>query len=72
MPDLKRIDMLREIHKISYDILRLQNCSSEKLIFSGIVAFGVKESSAINNVFTTLNLAVVTYVIICGLWWGEL
>lgn len=36
------------------------------LLFSVALAFGAKESSLINNLFTLTNLAVVIYVIICG------
>ena len=34
--------------------------------FTVVLALGVKESTTMNNVFTLVNLAVVTYVIICG------
>jgi len=36
------------------------------LLFSGVLAFGVKESSLFNNVFTALNLGVVAFVVIAG------
>lgn len=36
------------------------------LLFTVALAFGAKESSLINNLFTLTNLAVVLYVIICG------
>jgi amino acid transporter len=35
------------------------------------LAFGAKESSTINNLFTFLNLGVVLYVIITGAFQGE-
>lgn len=35
-------------------------------VFTVALAFGAKESSLINNLFTLTNLAVVLYVIICG------
>lgn len=35
------------------------------------LAFGAKESSLINNVFTLTNICVVLLVIISGLWRGE-
>ena len=35
---------------------------------SGILTFGVKQSSIVNNVFTVVNLLVVSYVVICGLF----
>ncbi|XP_033763723.1 high affinity cationic amino acid transporter 1-like isoform X3 [Pecten maximus] len=36
------------------------------LLLAVILAVGVKESSTFNNIFTGVNLLVVTYVIICG------
>ena len=33
---------------------------------SVILAVGVKESSRFNNLFTGVNLLVVTYIVICG------
>jgi amino acid transporter len=46
-----------------------------KLIFiihiSVALAFGAKESSVVNNLFTFLNLGVVLYVIITGAFKGE-
>lgn len=36
------------------------------LLFSIAVAFGAKESSIVNNIFTFLNLSVVVFVIIAG------
>ena len=33
-----------------------------------ILAVGVKESSRFNNVFTGLNMLVIAYCIICGLF----
>lgn len=36
------------------------------ILFSLAIAFGAKESSMVNNVFTFLNLAVVLFVIIAG------
>lgn len=36
------------------------------IIFSAALAFGAKESSIVNNIFTFLNLAVVLFVIIAG------
>ncbi|XP_060062458.1 high affinity cationic amino acid transporter 1-like [Ylistrum balloti] len=38
------------------------------LLLAVILAVGVKESSTFNNIFTGVNLLVVTYVIICGLF----
>lgn len=34
--------------------------------FSVLLAFGLKKSAGINNVFCMLNLAIVIYVIIAG------
>ncbi|XP_045162290.2 high affinity cationic amino acid transporter 1-like isoform X2 [Mercenaria mercenaria] len=36
------------------------------LFLSLILAVGVKESSRFNNLFTAVNLLVVTYIVICG------
>ncbi|XP_060564998.1 cationic amino acid transporter 2-like [Ruditapes philippinarum] len=36
------------------------------LLLTVILAVGVKESSRFNNIFTAVNLLVVTYIIICG------
>lgn len=36
------------------------------ILFSLAIAFGAKESSIVNNIFTFLNLAVVLFVIIAG------
>ncbi len=33
-----------------------------------MLCLGVKESSILNNIFTLLNLVVVTYVVVCGLF----
>ncbi|XP_044754760.1 cationic amino acid transporter 2-like isoform X1 [Coccinella septempunctata] len=38
------------------------------ILFSVAIAFGVKESSFINNIFTLTNLTVVCTVIISGFW----
>lgn len=42
------------------------------LAFSWAIAVGAKESTRLNNVFTILNLAVVLFVIIAGLFKGKL
>jgi cationic amino acid transporter 2 len=42
------------------------------IIFVVAIALGAKESSWVNNIFTTINLLVVITVIISGLWKGEL
>ena len=39
--------------------------------FSVILAVGVKESSRFNNLFTGVNLLVVTYIVICGVFKSE-
>ncbi|XP_013412585.1 cationic amino acid transporter 2-like [Lingula anatina] len=36
------------------------------LLLTVILAIGVKESSFVNNIFTGVNLLVVTYVVVCG------
>ena len=38
-----------------------------KLYRLGILILGVRESSTMNNIFTTINLFVVLFVFICGL-----
>ena len=38
------------------------------LIFLVVLAVGVKESSIVNNIFTGVNLLVVAYVVICGVF----
>ncbi|CAH1772769.1 unnamed protein product [Owenia fusiformis] len=38
------------------------------ILLSIILAIGVKESSTFNNIFTGVNLLVVTYVVICGMF----
>ncbi|XP_037934215.1 cationic amino acid transporter 2 isoform X2 [Teleopsis dalmanni] len=38
------------------------------LLFSWAIAFGAKESTRVNNVFTMLNLGVVLFVIVAGLF----
>lgn len=38
------------------------------ILFSIALAFGAKESSMVNNVFTLVNLCVVIFVIISGFW----
>ncbi|XP_024867061.1 cationic amino acid transporter 2-like [Temnothorax curvispinosus] len=41
------------------------------LIFSAALAFGAKESSMANNIFTLVNLSVVLFVIIAGSFKGK-
>ncbi|XP_050412616.1 cationic amino acid transporter 2 isoform X2 [Patella vulgata] len=38
------------------------------LLLTALLAFGVRESAKFNNVFTAVNLLVVLYVVICGLF----
>ncbi|KAF5305654.1 hypothetical protein FQA39_LY18968 [Lamprigera yunnana] len=38
------------------------------LVFSVALALGAKESSLVNNIFTMVNLSVVLFVVISGLW----
>lgn len=40
------------------------------LVFSVALAFGAKESSWLNNIFTLVNITVVLIVIISGFWKG--
>lgn len=40
------------------------------ILFSLAIAVGAKESTRVNNVFTMLNLGVVLFVIIAGLFKG--
>ncbi|KAK3103616.1 hypothetical protein FSP39_020550 [Pinctada imbricata] len=42
------------------------------LLLTCILAIGVKESSTFNNIFTGVNLLVVTYVIVCGLFKADI
>ena len=44
---------------------------NEKFLFSAALAFGAKESSLANNVFTIVNLSVVIFVIIAGAFKGK-
>lgn len=36
------------------------------LFFPAALAFGLKKSAVMNNVFTSINIAIVLFVIICG------
>ena len=36
------------------------------IILSFMLAFGVKESTRFNSIFTCINILIVLYVIICG------
>ena len=44
---------------------------NEAHFISVILAVGVKESSRFNNLFTGVNLLVVTYIVICGSFKSE-
>ena len=44
----------------------IDNSCHKTFSISGALAFGVKESSKVNNVLTVLNIAVVLVVIIAG------
>lgn len=46
----------------------LCKCYSISLIHPVILAVGVKESSRFNNLFTMVNLLVVAYIVICGVF----
>lgn len=41
------------------------------ILFSWAIASGAKESTRVNNIFTMLNLGVVLFVIIAGLFKGK-
>ncbi|TMW53994.1 hypothetical protein DOY81_000926 [Sarcophaga bullata] len=40
-------------------------------ILTGLLAFGVKESSLLNNIFTTVNILTILIVIIAGSFYGK-
>lgn len=42
------------------------------MVFSGLLAFGVKESAMVNKVFTCVNVLVLLFVVIAGLIKGSL
>nr|CAI5845441.1 unnamed protein product [Callosobruchus analis] len=42
------------------------------MLFTALLAFGVKESSTLNNVFTVLNLATICIVIVAGAIKGKI
>lgn len=41
------------------------------LLLTALLAFGVKESSFLNNIFTTVNLLTILIVIIAGSIYGK-
>lgn len=42
------------------------------VLFSGLLAFGVKESAMVNKVFTCVNVLVLVFVVIAGFIKGSL
>ncbi|XP_070206997.1 high affinity cationic amino acid transporter 1-like isoform X2 [Littorina saxatilis] len=42
------------------------------LLLTGVLCIGVKESTRFNNIFTCVNLLVITYVVICGFFKADL
>ena len=57
-----------------YDVVIVVNHDSVNMnsSFVVILAVGVKESSVFNNIFTGVNLLVVLYVVICGLFKADI
>lgn len=40
-------------------------------MFAGLIAYGVKESSLLNNIFTAMNLLVVASVVLIGAFYSK-
>lgn len=58
-------NMKKKIPKILKKFFCMQNSSYRSKI-KGLLASGVKESSRMNNIFTGVNLCIVTFIIIFG------
>ncbi|XP_037543663.1 cationic amino acid transporter 2-like [Nematolebias whitei] len=41
------------------------------MLLAGILAYGVRESSVVNTIFTAVNVAVLLFIIICGFIKGD-
>lgn len=41
-------------------------------LFSGVLAYGLKESAIVNTVFTTVNVSVLIFIITSGFIKGDL
>lgn len=42
------------------------------LVYCGLLTVGVKSSAYINSIFTLINMCVIVFVIVVGLYWADL